>query len=120
MKQAALNSASNEQLVKLFAEAAITHKELRTAKEANRAFDEAVAIAKELKRRGNGALALLIALFESPNPAIRMSAAGLLLPTVPEQAESVLEQLTEQPRLLGLSAKMTLREWRAGRLKSLI
>jgi len=49
-----------------------------------------------------------------------MSAAGLLLPTVPEQAESVLEQLTEQPRLLGLSAKMTLREWRAGRLKSLI
>jgi len=59
MKQAALSSASNEQLVKLFAEAAITHKELRTAKEANRAFDEAVAIAKELKRRGNGALALL-------------------------------------------------------------
>jgi hypothetical protein len=79
-----------------------------------------VAIAKELTRRGNRALELFPALLQSPNPAIRMSAVGLLLPTVPEQAEPVLEQLTEQPRFLGLSAKMTLREWRAGRLKPLI
>lgn len=120
MDHAKLNSASNEDLVKWFEEAAIVHRELRSAKRANGAFDEAVAIAKELNRRGNGGLELFLSLLQSPNAAVRMSAAGLLLPTIPEQAEPVLEALTEQPRSLGISAKMTLREWRAGRLKSLI
>lgn len=120
MNRAALESASSEELVQHFEKAAIVHRELRSAKEANCAFDEAVAIAMELKRRGEEALELLLVLLQSPNPAIRMSAAGLLLPTVPEKAEPVLEQLTDQPQSLGHSAKMTLREWRAGRLKSLI
>lgn len=120
MKQAVLISASNEELVKRFEKAAITHQELRSAREANRAFHEAVAVARELKRRGGEALELFLALLQSRNPAIRMGAAGLLLPTLPEQAEPVLEQLANQPRLLGFSANMTLREWKAGRLKSLI
>jgi hypothetical protein len=120
MTQRAMKTASSEELVHSFEKAAITHKELRSAKEANRAFDEAVAIARELKRRDKQGLELLLALFQSPTPAIRMTAAGLLLPTAPDKAEPVLQQLTKEPRNIGLSAKMTLREWRAGRLKSLI
>jgi hypothetical protein len=120
MRRAALNSASDEELINRFEKAAIIHRELRSARKANRAFDEGVAVASELKRRGDAALAFLIGLFDSPHPAVRSMAAGLLLPMIPEKAEPVLEELTNQSRSLGFSAKMTLREWRAGRLKSLI
>jgi len=37
----------------------------------------------------------------------------------PEQAEPILQQLTSEPRLLGFSARMTLKKWRAGELKPL-
>ena len=35
----------------------------------------------------------------------------------PEQSEPVLARLAESPGLLGFGAQMTLREWRAGRLR---
>jgi len=46
-----------------------------------------------------------------------IAAAGKALFVAPQSAEPTLEKLTEERTIVGLDAKMTLREWRAGRLK---
>ena len=112
--------ATNEELARRFEETAITHRELVTAEKSNAAFDEGVAIWREVKRRGKDAIALFLPLLQSKNPAVRMNSAALVLFDAPERAEPVLEQLTKEPRSLGVSATMTLREWRAGRLRPLV
>jgi hypothetical protein len=119
MNKEAIHSATNEELVRRFEETAIVHRELRSADESNRAFDEGVAIWAELRGRGKEAVDLFLTLLSSPKPAVRMNSAGLSLSEIPERAEPVLEQLTHEPRSLGISARMTLSEWRAGRLKPL-
>jgi hypothetical protein len=119
MKKEEMQSATNEELISKYIRLAIVHGELRGAKEANLAFDEAVTIWRELQQRGSTAIEMFSHLLESDSPIIRLSAAAKLLFVMPQKAEQVLEQLTGEPRLLGHSASMTLKEWRAGRLKPL-
>jgi hypothetical protein len=117
MTKISLESVTNAELIKHFEEFAIIHGRLRNAKEANRAFTDAVAVWGEICRRGQDAVEKFLALLESNDPTIRLAAAGKALFVAPEKAELVLEKLTEEKSILALDAKMTLRDWRAGRLK---
>jgi predicted RNA-binding Zn ribbon-like protein len=114
-----MRSATDEELIERFAQLAIIHRELRTAKEANKAFRESIVVLRELTRRGAVAVEKFLLLLEASNPAVRLSAAGNALFIAPERAESVLEELTGETKFIGISATMTLREWRAGRLTPL-
>jgi hypothetical protein len=120
MNKNEIRAATNQALLERFEQTAVIHRELNTAEESNRAFDEGVAIWGELKQRGKEAVDLFLTLLHSANPAVQMNAAGLALLDAPEQAEPVLQQLTTEPRLLGFSARMTLKQWRDGELKSLV
>jgi hypothetical protein len=120
MNKNEIKAATNQALLERFEQTAVIHRELNTAEESNRAFDEGVAIWGELKQRGKEAVDLFLTLLHSANLAVRMNAAGLALLDSPEQAEPVLQQLTTEPRLLGFSARMTLKQWRDGELKSLV
>jgi uncharacterized protein (DUF2336 family) len=115
-----IKASTNQALLERFKQTAITHRELNNAEESNRAFDEGVAIWRELKQRGKDAVDLFLTLLHSSDPAVRMNAAGFALPDAPEQAEPVLQQLAGESRLLGFAARMTLKQWRAGGLKSLV
>jgi HEAT repeat protein len=119
MNQKEIKAATNQALLERFEQTAVIHRELNTAEESNRAFDEGVTIWMELKQRGREGVDFFLRLLQSPNPAVRMNAASLALLDEPEQAEPVLQQLTNEPRLLGFSARMTLKQWRAGELKPL-
>jgi len=111
---------TDDQLVKQFEELAIIHRELETPEKANKAFDEQVKIWDELKNRGPAAISVFLGLLRAPSAAVRLNSASLALFVAPEEAESVLEQLTTAPKLLGFSASMTLKQWRAGKLKPLV
>ena len=119
MAHTELDNKSTGQLVKRFEELAKIHRALETPEKANRAFDEQIKVWAELKRRGSESVALFLGLLRSPEPAVRLNSASLALFVAPSEAEAVLEELTKQPKLLGLSAAMTLRQWRAGELKPL-
>ena len=56
-------------------------------------------------------------LLESDNPNVRGWAAAHALEFAPEKAVSVLEASLADPAPHGFNAKMTLIEWRAGRLR---
>jgi HEAT repeat protein len=119
MNKNEIKAATNQALLERFEQTAVIHRELNTAEESSRAFDEGVTIWMELKRRGREGVDFFLRLLHSPNPAVRMNAASLALLDEPEQAEPILQQLTSEPRLLGFSARMTLKKWRAGELKPL-
>src|SRR5579859_7806492 len=89
MTKAQTRAASSEELVRRFEETAIIHRELRTPREANRAFDEGVAIWRELKQRGTDAVRIFLTLLGSDNAAVRMNAACLALFDAPTEAEAV-------------------------------
>lgn len=114
-----MRSATDEELIERFAELAIIHRELRTAKEANKAFRESIVVLRELTRRGAMAVEKFLLLLEASNPAVRLSAAAKALFIAPEIAELVLEELAAETKLIGFEARMTLKEWRAGRLTPL-
>jgi uncharacterized protein DUF2019 len=111
--------STSEELIKRYKELAIIHGELRTAKEANRAYVEKKRIWDELDQRGSTAIEMFLQLLDSSNPIVRLAAAGDALFVAPEKAERVLEQLTREPRtdFTAFTASVTLQEWRAGRLR---
>lgn len=117
MNKRNIRTATDEELLRQFEEDALVHAALRTAKEANRAFDESVEIWGELKQRGKAAIDLFLQLLNSPNPEVRLLCASNALFVAPELAEPVLEQLVEEPKFVGVTASMTLKQWRAGKLK---
>lgn len=81
----------------------------------NNCYDELLAIAIEL--RNEGKLHELDGLLDSDNEGVQFEAATKLLTLNFEKAEKTLEKLTEKKGILPFSAKMTLRQWRAGNLK---
>ena len=115
-----MRSATTEELIERFEQLSMVHGELKNAKEANRAFDEAVKVWAQIYQRGSDAIESFSRLLEAENPVIRLSAASKLLFVMPLQAEHVLEKLTTEPPWAGFTAKMTLSQWRSGKLKSLI
>jgi Domain of unknown function (DUF2019) len=107
------------QLVALYVEAAIGADRLDTpSKLQNRAADCIARIYRELRSRGPEAQRLLLPLLNDPRTGVRGWAAAHALEFEPSAGEQVLQALAkDRPGLRGFSAEMTLREWRAGRLK---
>lgn len=83
----------------------------------NRAADKVAAIYGELRHRGPDAQAALLTLLDHPDPGVRGWAASHALEFAPDRAVETLEAMQGAEFPHGLNAEMTLREWRAGRLR---
>jgi hypothetical protein len=82
---------------------------------ANRLFDQLHLLSKEMRRSAAGRSAIE-GLLEDHVVAVRLCAATDALMWSPALAEPVLEALEEEPSLHAVSAKWTLRSYRAGTL----
>ncbi|WP_394841148.1 DUF2019 domain-containing protein [Pendulispora brunnea] len=108
-----------EELLIRYQEAASKHGTATrsgASEEANEAHDLIAATYAEIRRRGEQRK--LLPLLTDSDVGIRLWAAAHALEFAPEDGERVLQAIeTGQHRLLSFSAKVTLQEWRAGRLK---
>jgi HEAT repeat protein len=83
----------------------------------NEAFDRMIAVVKELRKHDDKGRAILMSCLQSDDPAVRSAAATYLLPLDEPRAVAVLEDVARvREPLIGFSAEMVLREWKAGRL----
>jgi hypothetical protein len=85
------------------------------ASKANVLFDEAHSLAKELRQTPEGRLGIQ-ALMAHPIIGVRLMAAADSLPFDADQAIPVLESIEAGPGLHAVSAKYTIRMFRAGKL----
>lgn len=84
---------------------------------ANRQFELLVSLAREFRARGRQGQQVFEELLGDPENAVRAWAASHALPFATKAAEAVLAQIAAgPPSPIRLSAEMTLREWKAGRL----
>ena len=105
----------------IFVEAARDHGRATlagTSREANLAYDIAVGALRELRKADDEGVSVLLAHLQDEDLSVVSWSALYLLPYQETQATEALERVTQsgQPRI-GFAAEMTLREWRAGRLK---
>lgn len=103
-------------LLATYEDLAIAWDAERQAKNANRIFDRLHAIALQLRPLELGRHGLE-ALLAHENRGVRLKAAGDCLAWGSEAAISALEGLVSPRGTHSLSAEMTLREYRAGRLR---
>lgn len=87
----------------------------REFKKANRLFDAAHRIAKELRGSQEGRKAMLT-LLNDPDASVRLGAATEALPVDPETALRVIDQIASSEGAHSFEAEMVAQEWRAGRL----
>ncbi len=104
-------------LISEYETAATKHLQASDPPTANRNAEVIRRIYSELRRRGLGAQRQLLAILDDPDasPGARFWVASHALEFAPEVGEPILEQLARGRD--GFGAQMTLREWRAGRLK---
>jgi hypothetical protein len=110
-----------ESLVARYTEAAISHgaaMEPGDHIKANRAADAIAAVYRELRRRGGDAQRHLLPLLDHPDPSVRSWAGAHALEFAPGDGERALSQLCNSSgKVVAFNAKMTLAEWRKGRLR---
>ncbi|WP_169791508.1 DUF2019 domain-containing protein [Sandaracinus amylolyticus] len=105
--------------VRRYADAARRHEQGTNdadPRKANRAARELTRLWKQI-RRSDEQLAEFVELLGHEALSVRLWAATHLLPIDPLRAERAIEELTREPGILGFGARMTLQEWRAGRLR---
>lgn len=113
-----MTSVTIDSLVTGYQDAARRHGRAKTARAANKAAEELATVYRELRQRGSDALERLLPLLHDEDASVRCWAAAHALEFAPEQAAVVLEDLASGPTgAIRVSASMTLREWRAGRLR---
>ncbi|MFG0275815.1 MAG: DUF2019 domain-containing protein [Phycisphaerales bacterium] len=104
-----------------YKEAARLHGEFTESgdhKATNKAHDKIATIYAELRHRGEDAQRKLLPLLRDRDPSVRCWAAAHALDFAPHEGAPVLQSLAQnQCGFLGFGAKMTLREWEAGRLR---
>jgi hypothetical protein len=117
-----LTTLTTDELVGKYRDAARAHgaAELtrKAVRAANREAHTIAAVYRELRRRD--ARSVLLVLLDDPDPGVRGWAGAHALEFAPSQGEPVLEALVEEdsePLGNGFDAMMTLKEWRAGRLR---
>lgn len=85
---------------------------------ANRAYDRAVAILKELRQRGPDALTEVLVLLDDPDLSVRVGAATWAIAFAPEAAIPVLRAAANGPPSLSrLGAEAALMEYDRGKLR---
>ena len=82
---------------------------------ANRLFDDLHEFRKQVRQSEDGRTAI-IGLLKDPVAAVRLTAAVDTLTWSPDLGEAVLEALEDDPSLHAVTAKWTLRSYRAGTL----
>lgn len=121
MKAEDWKALTTEALAEKYREASASHGRLLDAhktRAANREYDRAKAIETELRTRGAEAHERILNLLDAPEPGTRFWAASAALRFAPAEGAHVLAELATSPlSLVGLSAAMTLEEWRSGRYK---
>lgn len=86
--------------------------------EANAAYEDLARLYGELRKRGPEAQQQLQPLLAHPDAFVRVWVGAHALEFAPEEGEATLRKLSEtDPSLAGFDAKVTLEEWRAGRLR---
>ena len=114
-----ISNASDEQLTDAYTRAAFGHGSATRNGDheaANRHHDAITAIYRELRVRGGRAQSALVPLMQHGDECVRSWSAAHALEFAPEQAEPVLTELAAGQGFAAFNAKMTLREWRKGRL----
>jgi hypothetical protein len=108
-------------LVARYAQAAAAHgraTEAGDAKSANEAYEAVAGLYGELRRRGQAAQRALLPLLTNADLGVRAWVGAHALEFAATEAEPVLTAMSEIPKsLVSFSAKMTLREWREGKLR---
>jgi hypothetical protein len=116
----ALKDESIEELVRHYAEAATSHgraTEQGDYVKGNAAHEVISSVYRELRRRGPDAQRALLDLLGDPEVGVRCWAASHALEFSPADGERVLSELAGVPKsLVSFSAKMTLKQWRDGKL----
>jgi hypothetical protein len=121
---AGMSGLSVDELVSRYRAAASAHGSMKLTdsakarRAANRKADTVAVIYRQLRTRG--AASVLSVLLEDPDPGVRAWAGAHALEFAPSQGEQVLEALAAEdtePLGKGSNAKITLEEWRAGRLR---
>ena len=118
MRKSQLETLPTERLVEEFSRLSAEHRHAIKSgnpRAANRKSDTLVAIIKELRSRGPEAQHQLLKLLADPEPSTRYWTASAVLEIAPNEAEQVLEELSRTQRnTLGVSADLTLEQWREG------
>lgn len=113
-----VRGATVESLLGSYVDAAVMHR--RASREgkhraANPAYERLTAVFRELLVRGTDGREGLLRLLNDPRIEVRGWAAAHALEFAPERASAVLEDIASGPASLEeFSAKMVLRQWRAG------
>ena len=112
-----VEQATTDALLGRYAEAAHRHGEATAdgRRSANADADEIAAIYREL--RGRNKQRVLLTLLDSQDAGVRAWAGTHALEFAPEEGEPVLARLAETDGLIAFGAQISLREWRAGRLR---
>ena len=116
----AIKDQTDEALIETYRSAASAHGRASASGDsrgANRAHDVLASAYRTLRARGPDSQAKLLQLIRDPDVGVRTWVAAHALEFSAETGEPVLIDLAAQPGLVGFNAKMTLREWRAGRLR---
>lgn len=85
------------------------------SKNGNKCFDELQKLIVEFKAENN--LESLIVLLENPNDGVKLETASKLLSFYPAKSVQVLESLAVKRGILPFTAKQTLKQWKAGKMK---
>lgn len=121
MTEAELAALPLTDLLRVYREAALTHAAASMSgrhRVANRAFDSLGMLRREISSRGASGQEGLRALLEDEENGVRVWAATHCLPFAAHEAEAVLKEVAAHAKgSVGLSAEVTLSEWKAGRLQ---
>ena len=103
-----------------YAAAAIAHREATESgdsRKANRNSDRIAAAYRGLREMGPEAQSQLLPLLDHSDSGVRAWAGAHALEFAPEPGARALSSLAKQGDITGFGAEMTLREWKAGRLR---
>jgi len=112
-----VGQAGTDELVARYAAAARRHGQATVTgtHTANADAVEIAAIYRELRSRRKQSA--LLPLLDVDEPGVQAWAGAHALEFAPEEGEPVLARLAEGDDLMAFDAKITLREWQAGRLR---
>ncbi len=114
-----VSSLTDNEIVARYRNAALAHMAHSAHgayKKANPQAEIIAACYRELRRRGSQSQTALLTLLDDSDAAVRAWASSHAMEFAPDLAEPVLVELEAGGSLAAFSARMTLREWRAGRL----
>ena len=118
---ASIENEELESLVRRYMEAARAHGQATEAGDHARANEvhEVIATAyRELRRMGIDSQRALLPLLNDPDVGVRLWASSHALEFSPSDAERALSALESMPNsFVGFSAKITLQQWRQGKLR---